>query len=135
MEPQKPQNRTPETEIRIGEVADKLLQCWRRIDICKKYATEWNVEFRMVDEYIKWAKEDIRTSIKIPTEELIAERIAEYQKLHVLALADKQFAVAKGCMKDISELQGLLIQRVDMTSGGKPFDKIIIEIVNPNENR
>ena len=130
MNPQLPQNWTPETEIRVGEVAECLLSQWRRIDIVKKFSVEWNVSFRAVDEYIAMAKQDIRTYIPLPTEELIQERISEYRKLHRLSLSAEQYGVARTILKDISELQGLLVQKIDVTSGGKPFDKMIIEIVN-----
>jgi len=125
MNPQLPQNWTTETEIRVGEVAECLLSQWRRIDICKKFSQEWNVSFRSVDEYIAMAKVDIRSNIPPPTEELIRERIEEYRKLHRLSIADNQYGVAKSILKDISELQGLLIQRIDVTSKGQSINIIV----------
>lgn len=133
---QDPQDWTPETQLRVAEVADKILIAWRRIDICKKYSEDWNVSFRTVDEYIMMAKAQIReVGPQIPIEEMIAERIAEYEKLYRLTLADNQYAVAKSILKDKSELEKLLIQKVDITSNGKPLNMVNIIVKSEQEKK
>jgi len=139
MEPQQEDSKRPsddhilQTQLRIDEIVDKLLLKWRRSEICRKYSKEWNLSYRQVDEYISWAKKEIHSYIIPATPELIKERIQEYDKLYRLSLSSSQYSVAKQILKDKSELEGLLIQRIDHTTNGKDIQQINIIVKNIEE--
>lgn len=123
-----------EIQDRIDIIVDKLLLKWRRSEICKTYSVEWNLSYRQIDDYIKWAKEEIQKYSIPATPELIKERIQEYEKLYRLSLSQSQYAVSKSILKDISELQGLLLQKLDITSAGEKLPMYQIQIIYPEKN-
>jgi hypothetical protein len=107
--------KTLETELRIDDIANDVLSGRRRMQICKKYADEWNVSYRQIDWYLSEARKKILESQ--PDSEIAEKvkiRLAEYDKLHQLALSENQYGVARSILRDKSELEGLLVQRTDI---------------------
>ena len=87
-----------EKEERIFRVYKLICKGESRADIARYAAQNWGIGYRQVDEYIQRARELMKEDFKMSRDEFAVEILEGYKDLRRRAIADKQHAVALGCL-------------------------------------
>lgn len=119
-------------EERIERVAELLLLKTPRFKIVQKIGTEYRIKPRAVDKLIAIAKLRIKAPHNKNIEENTNQRLAELDELYRKCIELEQYAVARQILKDKTDIEGLIINKMDITSGGKtlPTSINIIKLNN-----
>jgi len=87
-----------ERDERIYRIYKMLCKGESRADIARYCAKEWGYKYRQVDEYIRRARDIMKEDFKLSRDEFAVEILEGYKDLRRRAIADKQHAVALGCL-------------------------------------
>jgi hypothetical protein len=98
---------------RVGEVATMLINGSSREDIVQYSSEKWHIGERQTDKYIQKAKESIRSSVKQDIRYDYAKAIKRYEYLYKMVIEKKDYKTALSINKELTNLQGLLIQPIE----------------------
>lgn len=91
---------------RIKEVKEWLLLGYTRSEVLQ-LSSKFKVSDRMVDEYIKQARDQIREVNQLETKDMLDELVASQRVLYRAAIATKDLKLARQILMDIAKLRGL----------------------------
>lgn len=117
-------------ELRVRTVMDWILAGHMTKDIIGSCGTKWNVDQRQAYKYIKAARVYFVKLTEEDIKERLAFHIAARMQIYV-NLDDKNKPMgaraAVEILKDIAELEGFYMQKVDVTTQGNPIHSQVIE--------
>ena len=85
-------------EQRVYRVYKLICKGEGRADIARYTAENWGMSYRQTDEYIRLARELMKEDFRMSRDEFAVEILEGYRDLRRRAIADKQHAVALGCL-------------------------------------
>lgn len=91
---------------RIKEVKEWLLLGYTRSEVLQ-LSSKFKVSDRMVDEYIKQARDQIREVNQFETKDMLDELVASQRVLYRAAIATKDLKLARQLLMDMAKLRGL----------------------------
>ena len=103
-----------EVEARVLQVYKMICKGESRALVLQYASKEWGVTLRQACTYIERAREYIIDDFKMERDEFALEILAGLQDTRRRAIADKQYAVALGCLNRIASITG-----VDGNSDGR----------------
>lgn len=93
-----------EKEERVFRVYKMLCKGESRAEICRYAVTTWGVSFNTVDRYLTEARVLLAEDFKLEREEFALEILGGLKDLRRRAIADKQYAVALGCLSRMAAI-------------------------------
>jgi hypothetical protein len=84
----------------------------------------------MAYDHLRFAQKEIHKIYAETNATALSEAIGQLESQMEDAKNTKQYKLAFNIRQEISKLQGLMIEKKDITSGGEKLGKMIIEIVN-----
>jgi len=121
MEQEKEENKAKkstkaEIELRIQTVIEWILQGITYNEIVRYSASKWNIASRQVDNYIKTAKEEIKSCSDLEKEEQITLAIARYNDLYRKNYSIKDYKECRGVQDSLNKMLGLNeAEKLDLT--------------------
>lgn len=98
---------------RIRTIQEWLLTGAPVSDICVNISRNWNVGDRQAFRYIKEARSLFIEQNKSEIEEKKAFHISARMKLYEISLKEKDLKTSLAVLKDIADLEGLYVQKVE----------------------
>jgi len=110
-----------EVARRVDTVFKLLMQGLRRSDIIRYVDTEtnWDIGERQVDQYIKSATNEFKTSSKIDHDTEMGKAMARLNRLYANAYSGKDYKTCLSVQKEINELAQLIEHQVNVRSDNK----------------
>ncbi len=108
-------------DLRIRMVMEWMMDGFMTKDIITQCTSKWGIDERMAYKYIKQAKKTFLKITEDDMKERLAFHIAARMKIYN-AMSDKNkpagARVALDFLKDIADLEGFYMQKVDVTTQG-----------------
>ena len=92
--------------------------------------TDWGIAENQIYEYVKKAKEIIKEQFKESNKDAVENSYNNLVNLYKQAFQEKDFRTCLAIQKEINEVYGIKIQKIDHTSNGKG---IILNITTSDE--
>ena len=92
---------------RIFRIYKMLCKGESRADICRYASTQWGVNYRTVDRYLVDARLLLEEDFKMDREAFALEILGGLRDLRRRSIADKQYAVALGCISRMAAITGV----------------------------
>ena len=110
-----------EVAKRVDVVFKLLIQGLRRSDIIRYIDenTEWGVSESQIDNYIKKATIEFKTSAKIDHDTEMGKAMSRLNKLFSKAYNDKDYKTCLSVQKEINELARLIEHQVSIKTDNK----------------
>jgi hypothetical protein len=100
---------------RIRVIAGLLIKGNSRDDIIQYSSENWRIGERQADKYIQKAKSAVGESVKKSVEYDYAKAVRRYEELYKLAMGSKDLRAAIAANKEITALQGLFKQQLELS--------------------
>lgn len=124
-----------ETDKRTRSVQEWMMQGHTTSDIVRQCTASWSITPRQVYKYIRKAYEAFKESAEKDLEARkqfhIHSRLKMFRDLRDKSSC-KPAGVALEILKDIAKLEGLYVEKVDHTTGGKPIESAPHEVIFKN---
>lgn len=114
---------------RVKHVQEQLIGGHSTTDIVRKCMSQWKIEKRQAYRYLKDAFELFVKETQNDISERKAFHIQSRMKLYRDAMSGKQTSIALAILDSISKLEGLLVQKSELTLNGGA----VIKITNKNK--
>lgn len=118
-------------EMRVNKIFDLLLLGLSRAEMLQYVAeqTDWGIEERQVDNYIKAATTRLKKLSKFHRQTELGRGIARLHSLYMALMKVQDYKGALTVQKELNELLGLYApKKVDLTSDGKPLPIAILKM-------
>lgn len=124
-----------ETDKRTRSVQEWMMQGHTTSDIVRQCTSNWSITPRQAYKYIRKAYEAFKESAEKDLEARrqfhIHSRLKIFRDLQGKN-DSKPAGVALEILKDIAKLEGLYVEKVDHTTGGKPIENTPHEVIFHN---
>ena len=121
---------------RIRVIQEYLIIGKNPKDIVTQVSSTWNITPRMAQYYVRKAFEEFKLMNQKDIESLLGYHVQARLKLLDWSMeSDKRKPFALDVLKDLAKLQGLYVNKVDLTSKGEAIQFGGIEIVAPNNDK
>lgn len=108
-----------QTELRIAEVVRMLLEGYQTFKIYEHGQDQWKIGTRMIDNYIRKAKECVIENVKLMEVNSIEHHTAFLLQLRQKAMESGNFKDALACHKELAKVHGLykpVEKKLDITT-------------------
>lgn len=118
-----------EIEIRLSIVYDMVVKGSSRKEILRYAATEWDLAYRQVDDYLARVNQDIKDTYGQEYKELILNKqLAQLDDLYVKNYQVNDYRECRNLIESKSKLLGLNAPtKTDITTGGDKIETTIIK--------
>lgn len=120
-----------ELSQRVYKVYTLMLHGKPRHEIVRMGQKEWGVQPRAIDEYMSRARELMRDQAEKRAGEAFDEAVARLENLYEMCVGAADRKTAASVAKQLNDLHGLNVQRMDLTSKGEAITKVTVEIKKP----
>lgn len=116
---------------RIEKIFHLLIKNYDRQAIIKEIQEDEPCAVATIDKAIREAKKELLRISDTNKEEALKEQLQRYESLYKEARESCKYKEAIAALQQIDKLKGLAVQRLDLTSEGKPFE-VNINFINEN---